>query len=155
VTSYPAPGAPTRRPGLVTLLVVLVVIGGIVSLLVGLVTILARNDANVSVTIEGQGVNAGDTGSVALILGIGAIIVGLIYLLVARGLSDGSNVARIIVTVVSLLNIAGGIGVVISQTGNARSSAFGTVWGSHVGPARSHPGVPSRHSVTALCSASR
>ncbi len=127
MTSYPAPGAPTRRPGLVTLLVVLVVIGGIVSLLVGLVTILARNDANVSVTIEGQGVDAGDTGSVALILGIGAIIVGLIYLLVARGLSSGSNVARIIVTVVSLLNIAGGIWVVISQTGNARSSAFGTI----------------------------
>ena len=128
MSTYPPPsGAPVRRPGLVTFLVVLVVIGGIVSIFAGAMVIALRFDANVTVVVEGQGVARSEASDVGLWLGIGAIIVGVIYLLVARGLARGSDVARIIVTIVSLVNIAGGVWVVISQTGNARSSAFGTI----------------------------
>ena len=43
--------------------------------------------------------------------GIFAIVIGLIYLAVAKGLADGNNGSRLIVAIVSIISIVGGVSV--------------------------------------------
>ena len=75
--------APTvRRPGLVTLVVVLTVIGGIGSILTGIVALMVAG--------------------IPAWAGAWFILVGLAYLAVGKGLADGNNVSRLIVAVVSV-----------------------------------------------------
>lgn len=92
-----------RRPGLVTLLVVLIVIGGIVAVLAGIMAVIATG----------------------VIGGIIFIVVGLIYFAVAKGLSDGNGLSRIIVAVVSAVQLVLAIFTIIStDDSNTRSSAI-------------------------------
>lgn len=78
--------APTvRRPGLVTVIVVLTVISGIGSIIAGIVAMIAF----------------GGFFSPGLIL----LLLGLVYLAVAKGLADGNNLSRTVVAVVSVLQI--------------------------------------------------
>ena len=115
-------GAPARRPGLVTLLVVLVVIGGILSVIGGIALIFLKDNPDVVVETGSSGVG--------LWAGIGTIIVGLIYLAVAKGLSNGNGFSRLIVAIVSLLSIVGGFWVGITQVGNGALSGWSSVfWG--------------------------
>jgi hypothetical protein len=117
--------APARRPGLVTLLVVLVVIGGILSILAGIVVIVAWNSpAESELVVETGSSNAG------LIVGIISIAVGLLYLFVARGLARGNKGARLVVAIVSVLSVASGLYLALTQDGNARVSGWSSVvWG--------------------------
>lgn len=78
--------APVRRPALITLLVVLTVIGGISALTTGIIAVIA----------------AGTVLSAGLVF----IILGLVYLAVAKGLADGNSIARIVIAVVSVVQIA-------------------------------------------------
>lgn len=115
---------PTRRPGLVTLLLILVVIEGLVSIFVGLLFVLARDSA----TVNGDLTAAGATGSsVALWLGILLIVIGVVYLLVARGLATGNGFARLVVAAVTLVNIASGIWLMIAHPGGARWSTVASI----------------------------
>ena len=84
-------GAPARRPGLVTLLIVLVVIGGVLSVIGGIALIFLKDNPDVVVKTGSSGVG--------LWAGIGTIIVGLIYLAVAKGLSNGNGFSRLIVAI--------------------------------------------------------
>ncbi|MEP6561391.1 MAG: hypothetical protein ABJD68_10010 [Nakamurella sp.] len=94
-----------RRPGLVTLLVVLIVIGGVVAVLAGVIALLAGG----------------------VIAGIISIVVGLIYFAVAKGLSDGSGLSRIVVAVVSAIQLVSAIFTIInSDNSNTRFSAIGS-----------------------------
>lgn len=61
-----------------------------------------------------------------LTLGIVAIVVGIITVLVSLGLFSGSSGARVIVTIVFLLNIAGSIYLLIAHPGQAWS-AIGSI----------------------------
>ena len=115
-------GAPARRPGLVTLLVVLVVIGGILSVIGGIALIFLKDNPDVVVETGSSGVG--------LWAGIGTILVGLIYLAVAKGLSNGNGFSRLIVAIVSLLSIIGGFWVGMAQVGNGAISGWSSVfWG--------------------------
>ncbi len=115
-------GAPARRPGLVTLLIVLVVIGGVLSVIGGIALIFLKDNPDVVVTTGSSGVG--------LWAGIGTIIVGLIYLAVAKGLSNGNGFSRLIVAIVSLVSIIGGFWVGITQIGNGAISGWSSVfWG--------------------------
>lgn len=114
--------APARRPGLVTLLIVLVVIGGILSVIGGIALIFLKDNPDVVVETGSSGVG--------LWAGIGTIIVGLIYLAVAKGLSNGNGLSRLIIAVVSVLSIVGGFWVGITQVGNGALSGWSSVfWG--------------------------
>lgn len=96
-----------RRPGLVTLLVALTVIGGIVAIVAGIVAMIT-------------------TGSF-LSAGIIFVVLGLIYLAVAKGLADGNSVSRAIVAVVSVLQIAYAIITIVTTDNNGnRNSAIGS-----------------------------
>lgn len=96
----------TRRPGLVTALVVLVVLTGIGSILVGIV----------AMTTAG-----------AVAAGVAALVIGLVYLGVAKGLLDGRNWARVTTAVVAAVNLILAILTIInSDNPSTRSSSIGT-----------------------------
>ena len=62
--------------------------------------------------------------------GIFAIVIGLIYLAVAKGLADGNNGSRLIVAIASIISIVGGVSVAISQSGRAGHSGWSSAfWG--------------------------
>ncbi len=95
----------TRRPGLVTVLVVLVVLEGIGSILAGIVGITASGTA----------------------AGVVLIVVGLVYLAVAKGLLDGRNWARVTTAVVAALNLLFAIMAIINSGGSSnQGSTIGT-----------------------------
>ena len=85
-----APTAParatSRRPLLITLVVVLTALNGIGSALVGVLILLSRYD-----------VPAGDVLAVSLI-GAGVILFGLLTLAIAGGIGRGSRLARLLAT---------------------------------------------------------
>ena len=112
---------PTRRPGLVTLLLILVVIEGLFSIFVGLVLVFTRD----SVTVTGD-VQASSS-SVALWLGILLVVIGVVYLLVARGLANGNNFSRLLVAAVTVVSIAGSVWVLFAHPGGARWSTVGSI----------------------------
>lgn len=80
---------PVPRPAGVTLVGVLIVIAGILIVLGGIVAIFSSS------------VNF----SVDLLLLVFMIVIGLIYLAVAKGIFDGSNFARILVAIISVIDI--------------------------------------------------
>jgi peptidoglycan biosynthesis protein MviN/MurJ (putative lipid II flippase) len=95
----------TRRPALVTVLVVLVVLEGIGSILTGIVAMSASGTAG----------------------GIIQIIVGLVYLAVAKGLLDGRNWARITTAVVAAINLLFAILAIVNSGGsNSQGPSIGT-----------------------------
>ena len=53
----------------------------------------------------------------------------MIYLAVAKGLSNGNGLSRLIVAIVSLLSIIGGFWVGITQVGNGALSGWSSVFG--------------------------
>jgi uncharacterized membrane protein (DUF2068 family) len=115
---------PTRRPGLVTLLLFLVVVEGLFSIFAGLLFVLLRDDATVTGDLE----SAGATGSsIALWVGILLIVIGVVYLLVARGLANGNGFARFVVMAVTIINIAAALWLLFSHPGGARWSTIGSI----------------------------
>jgi hypothetical protein len=115
---------PTRRPGLVTLLLILVVIEGLFSIFIGLLFVLARDSA----TVNGDLVADGATGSsVALWLGILLVVIGVVYLLIARGLANGNRFARLLVAAVTVVNIVGGLWLLVAHPGAARWSTLASI----------------------------
>jgi hypothetical protein len=96
-----------RRPGLITLLVVLTVISGIGSIIAGIIALIA----------------SGGLVWAWIIL----IVIGLIYLAVAKGLSDGHPLSRFIVAAVSALQLVFAVFTIINtDNSTSRSSAIGT-----------------------------
>jgi hypothetical protein len=98
-----------KRPATVTVLVVLVFLGGVAALAAGMLGLFFR----------------GDTSWVYPVI---AIVIGLIYLAVASGLSRGSQVARLIVAVVTVLQMINGVWSSVAS-GNWGSAVFAVVWG--------------------------
>lgn len=97
----------TRRPGLVTLLVVLTVISGIVSIVAGIIALTASGGF--------------------LWAGIVIIVLGLIYLAVAKGLADGNPLSRMIVAVVSVVQV---VFALLSIFATNDSGTTNTAWGN-------------------------
>lgn len=120
---------PVTRPGGVTLVVVLMWIGGILEILGGLVYVwLSFNPQQVPKVLTGEAgvdlivgsVQAGENPtSLLLWAGIIAIIFGVITLLLATGLKNGSNGVRIFVTILIVLQILGDAYDIASLQGNA------------------------------------
>lgn len=96
-----------RRPGLVTLVVVLTVIGGILSIIAGIVAFSV----------------AGTLGWAGIVF----IILGLIYLAVAKGLANGNNLSRTIVAIVSVIQIVSSIfAIFTAEFTQTRTSGIGS-----------------------------
>ena len=112
-----------RRPVTVTFVAVLAVILGLLSIIFGILTIALRDD------LERQA-SADATSSQLVIAGVVAVIFGLIYLMVARGLLSGNSFSRFIVLLVSIVLVAGGVYTVIVYGGHLRLQGVADiVWG--------------------------
>ena len=108
---------PARRPAGVTLLVVLILIGGVLEILGGVILILGHNNATVLR-------ETGRSGNVLFSAGVVAIVVGLIYLLVSRGLAHGNGFTRLIVGLLSLLSLVAGVITSLTQYGTLRTQGI-------------------------------
>ena len=89
-----------RRPGSVTVVVVLTIISGILTLLGALFLLLLGGAASLASNVSGIAV---------LIFGILYLIFGIITIAVGVGLRNGSRFARILVTILMVIDILGGI----------------------------------------------
>ena len=89
-----------RRPGSVTVVVVLTIISGILTLLGALFLLLLGGAASLASNV---------TGVAVLIFGILYLIFGIVTIAVGVGLRNGSRFARILVTILMVIDIIGGI----------------------------------------------
>lgn len=89
------------RPGSVTFVAVLTYINGILNVIGGVVLLFTRQSAPGAQTDGGL---AGITTSAIL-----SIVLGIVVLIVARGLLNGSTVSRALVTLVMILNLVNGV----------------------------------------------
>ncbi|MEY9950916.1 hypothetical protein [Leifsonia sp. EB34] len=92
---------PATRPGTVTFVAVLAYINGVLNIVGGVVILFTRDQM---ASASNAGAQAGLITSAIL-----AIILGVVILVVARGLLNGSRFARGLVTVVMILNAVGGV----------------------------------------------
>jgi hypothetical protein len=106
-----------RRPFGVTLLVVLIVINGLIALVGGLALAFQHDERDVirQTSMSSHGL---------LVYGIALVVIGAIYLLIARGLAAGGGISRFLVGAFSLLNLIGGIYVAIEKDGRLQSQAI-------------------------------
>lgn len=81
------------RPAGVALVGVIIVLSGLLGVLLGVLGLFNLNDA----------VGAGIWGVIV------SIVIGVIYLLVAKGIFDGNRVSRIIVAIFTVINLLKGI----------------------------------------------
>ena len=89
-----------RRPGSVTVVVVLTIISGILTLLGALFLLLLGGTVGLASQVSGVAV---------LIFGILYLIFGIVTIAVGVGLRNGSRFARILVTILMVIDILGGI----------------------------------------------
>lgn len=88
-----------KRPGGVTFVGILIIIAGIGGVINGISRLISSDRSN----------------ALVLIAIIATLVIGVIYLLVAKGIFDGNRFSRMIVTVISALNlVVGGLGVIAS-----------------------------------------
>jgi hypothetical protein len=104
--------APTR-PWYLTLIGVLGVIQGVITVIAGIALAVENDDRDL--------LRHTDVSSDAILAtGIAAVILGAITILVAIGLLRGSNVARLVLGVLELLHLGGGIYVLLAHDGVQR-----------------------------------
>ncbi len=109
--------ARARRPGGITLLAVLIVVSGLLGLIGSIAVIIGRGNDDF---VRDTGVGS----STLLWVGIVGVIIAVVYLLVARGLTRGSGLARGLAALVAVLSLASGIYQAIIQSGSLRWSAI-------------------------------
>ncbi|GEL26732.1 hypothetical protein PSU4_56860 [Pseudonocardia sulfidoxydans NBRC 16205] len=112
--------APLARPGSVTVVVVLVWISAILQIIVGVLLLI------VAATVGTAQVDV--SSGVIVAVGIFTLVIGLLTAAVASRLGKGGNGARIIVTVLEVLQIVGAITTlsVYGSTG-AGSGSIGNI----------------------------
>ena len=89
-----------RRPGSVTIVVVLTIISGILTLLGALFLLLLGGAASLTSNVSGAAV---------LVFGILYLIFGIVTIAVGVGLRNGSRFSRILVTILMVIDILGGV----------------------------------------------
>ena len=106
-----------RRPFGVTLLVVLIVINGLIAVIGGLFLAIQHDDRDI---IRQTKVSSDNL----LAYGISLVVIGAIYLVIARGLASGGGISRFIVGAFSLLNLVGGIWVAVEEDGQLETQGI-------------------------------
>jgi hypothetical protein len=89
------------RPLGVTLVFILILITGVLGLIAGVLVLL----------------NRGDNQTLGWTYGLTTIVISVIYLLVAKGIANGSGVARLIVGIITFISLIGGIWVALVASG--------------------------------------
>lgn len=120
MATQPATTTPTQRPGGITLIMVLAVIGGIFNIIGGIWIVIDRDDRRL---LD----HANFTENGLLGTGIFAIVFGAIWILVALALGRGSRGARLVFGIIAVLNLAAGLYAMVALHGEQQwSGAFQT-----------------------------
>ncbi|PWJ25261.1 hypothetical protein ATK17_1376 [Branchiibius hedensis] len=95
-----------RRPVSVGVVSIFLLVAGILEIIAGILLIVHHNDADAQAHL---GTASPDVphATTLLLLGIAAIVIGLMYIAASRGLWVGDDTWRVIVIFVSVLNIIG------------------------------------------------
>ena len=109
-----------QRPLGVTVVGILAIVQGILTLLAGLALAIEHNDHDLILEVGRSSRNI-------LSLGIGALIVGAITLLLGFALLGGSNFARWFIGVVEIFHLAGGIYVLFAYDGTDRWNGVASI----------------------------
>jgi holin-like protein len=94
-----APAAGVRRPVGVTVIVVLLWIQGLFGIVGGLILFFERNNADVIREVNASSGTIGATGIIVVIVGIATLLVAVL-------LAQGSNFARWLVAIISVVDLA-------------------------------------------------
>ncbi|CAB4894797.1 unannotated protein [freshwater metagenome] len=114
-----------KRPLLVTIISILMVITGIGQFVFGCLAVAGRNNATFLH-------DAGDiSSSKVLIVGIVLLILGAVSILLGTGLSRGSRAVRGLVGLFEIVNIAGGVYVIVVAK-SSRASGVAAIVGALV-----------------------
>jgi hypothetical protein len=99
-------GAAVRRPILLSIVTVLMIIGGVLAVVGGIITLILRNDR---VWVN----EVGETLFIRTSIGVAAIISGAISILLAMALRRGSRIARALVAIYEVLHIIAAVYAII------------------------------------------
>ncbi len=99
-------GVAARRPVLLSIVTILMIIGGLIAIAGGVAVIALRNDERFRADVT-------ESPNTILGIGIAAIISGLISILLAMGLRRGSRIARGLVAIYEVLHIIAAIFAII------------------------------------------
>lgn len=91
-----------KRPFGVTIVFVLILIAGVLGLVAGVLVLF----------------NRGDNETVGWTYGLVTILMSVIYLLVAKGIANGSRVSRLIVGIITVLHLLSGVWIAIVSSGH-------------------------------------
>ena len=110
-----------RRPGGITLIMVLAVINAIATIAGGIFVLLDHDNRHL-LRVSGL------TENHATAAGVAWIILGAIYLILALALGRGSRVARLLFGIWAVLNLAGGLWALVALDGEQQAAgAFSAV----------------------------
>ena len=115
-----------KRPFHVTVTAALLVLVGALQVLIGSVALAKRNDAEFLS-------DADTTSSQATALGIVLLVVGVLSVVLGGALARGSRVARGLVGIILLGQVATGVYTVVQLDSSHRSSGIGMIVGSLIG----------------------
>jgi hypothetical protein len=122
----------TKRPIGVTIIAILTIIGGI-ALLIGGLGFIAFGGFLSTVSSEGGSTEVADIaalGMVPMILGIGMIIIGIIYLIVSYGLLKGKGWAWTITIIVMIIGIV--IQIISAISTGLLTSSLASALATHI-----------------------
>lgn len=105
-----------RRPVLLSIVTILMIIAGILSIVGGIAVIALRNNDNFVVEVN-------ESSGTITSIGIGAIISGVISIILAMALRNGSRIARALVAIYEVLHIIVAIYAIVRLDHNTYLSA--------------------------------
>ena len=95
-----------RRPVLLSIVTILMIIAGTSAIISGIVVIVLRNDENFVRDVD-------ESSGTITSIGVGAIISGVISILLAMALRNGSRIARALVLIYEVLHIIAAVYAIV------------------------------------------
>jgi hypothetical protein len=111
---------PVRRPFLLSLVTILMIIGGALQIIAGVVLIIFNGNDDLQA-------DSGESGGTLVTLGLIALVFGVIHIWFAGLLRRGSRFARAVVLVFEVLQIIGAVWALIALHSQYRVNAIITI----------------------------
>ena len=111
-----------RRPLLVTIISIVMIVVGAFQALIGITVLVERNDATFLA-------DADITSSQATGFGTSLLVIGVLSIVLAFGLLRGSRIARALIGLVEVAQIASGVYALVKLDSTRQASAIGTIIG--------------------------
>jgi hypothetical protein len=112
-----------KRPFLVTVISIVMIVFGVLQAIVGLTVLVERNDDTFLA-------DADMTSSQATGFGIALLVIGTLSVFLAFGLLRGSRIARALIGLVEVSQIASGVYALVKLDSTRQASAIGTIIGA-------------------------